>query len=83
MKTSTCRSVVNVTLNPEPSPMADLDLSRSHAQLGLSRKPSLFVTLLNAVRDWNDARATRKMLSSLTDRELNDIGLSRSDIDGL
>lgn len=30
---------------------------------------------------WNDARVTRKALSRLSDRELDDIGLSRSDID--
>lgn len=30
---------------------------------------------------WNDARATRKALSRLTDRELDDIGLCRGDID--
>ncbi len=29
---------------------------------------------------WNDARKTRKALSRLTDRELDDIGLSRGDI---
>jgi uncharacterized protein YjiS (DUF1127 family) len=29
---------------------------------------------------WNDQRVTLKELSKLTDRELNDIGLSRSDI---
>jgi len=29
---------------------------------------------------WNDARATRNALSRLNDRELNDIGLSRGDI---
>lgn len=30
---------------------------------------------------WNDARITRNALSSLTDRELEDIGLVRGDID--
>ncbi len=30
---------------------------------------------------WNDARITRNALSRLSDRELEDIGLSRSDID--
>lgn len=30
---------------------------------------------------WNDARQTRKALGSLTDRELDDIGLCRGDID--
>lgn len=30
---------------------------------------------------WNDARVTRKALNTLTDRELEDIGLVRGDID--
>ncbi|MBE0553207.1 MAG: DUF1127 domain-containing protein [Rhodobacteraceae bacterium] len=30
---------------------------------------------------WNDARVTRKTLSKLTDRELDDIGLCRGDIE--
>jgi uncharacterized protein YjiS (DUF1127 family) len=30
---------------------------------------------------WNDARITRKALSALTDRELDDLGLIRGDID--
>jgi uncharacterized protein YjiS (DUF1127 family) len=36
---------------------------------------------LGMVRDWNDARVTRKALSTLSDRELDDIGLCRGDID--
>lgn len=35
------------------------------------------------LRDWNDRRVTRKVLSRLTDRELDDIGLTRSEIDAL
>jgi uncharacterized protein YjiS (DUF1127 family) len=34
-----------------------------------------------AIKDWNDARVTRKALSALSDRELDDIGLCRGDID--
>jgi uncharacterized protein YjiS (DUF1127 family) len=36
---------------------------------------------LTSVKVWNDARVTRKVLSSLSDRELDDIGLCRGDID--
>ena len=36
---------------------------------------------LGMVKDWNDARVTRKALSTLSDRELDDIGLCRGDID--
>ena len=39
--------------------------------------------LFHAFRAWNDTRATRKALNRLTDRELEDIGLSRGDIDRL
>jgi uncharacterized protein YjiS (DUF1127 family) len=38
---------------------------------------------LVSVKNWNDARITRKALSSLSDRELDDIGLCRGDIDNL
>ena len=34
-----------------------------------------------ALSAWNDARATRNSLSKLSDRQLDDIGLCRADID--
>lgn len=34
-----------------------------------------------AITAWRDARATRAALSQLSDRELDDIGLTRSEID--
>ncbi len=40
-------------------------------------------TLFAALAGWNDARVTRKALSRLSDRELDDIGLCRGDIDTL
>ncbi len=40
-----------------------------------------FTALTSSVIAWNDARVTRNTLSSLTDRELEDIGLVRGDID--
>lgn len=40
----------------------------------LSKASALFAA-------WNDARATRSALSKLSDRELDDIGLCRGDID--
>lgn len=42
--------------------------------------------LSNAVmvfQAWNDARVTRKALSKLSDRELDDIGLCRGDLDSI
>ncbi|GHE00132.1 hypothetical protein U879_09880 [Defluviimonas sp. 20V17] len=40
-------------------------------------------TLVHKLRDWNDVRLTRHALDKLSDRELEDIGLCRGDIDGL
>ncbi|MEZ5771883.1 MAG: DUF1127 domain-containing protein [Defluviimonas denitrificans] len=40
-----------------------------------------FGTMVSAFAAWNDARVTRNALSRLTDRELDDIGLTRADID--
>lgn len=34
-----------------------------------------------SLSNWNDARVTRKALGNLTDRELDDIGLCRGDIE--
>ncbi len=36
---------------------------------------------LAAISAWNEARRTRNALNRLSDRELDDIGLSRADID--
>ncbi|WP_375175232.1 DUF1127 domain-containing protein [Pseudooceanicola sp.] len=36
-----------------------------------------------AIREWNNRRVTRKLLGRLSDRELADIGLLRSEIDTL
>ena len=41
----------------------------------------LFPALIAKLVAWNDARVTRNALHALTDRELDDIGLSRGDID--
>lgn len=46
-----------------------------------SRIGGIFASTINAFVDWNDARVTRKSLEKLTDRELDDIGLCRGDID--
>jgi uncharacterized protein YjiS (DUF1127 family) len=37
--------------------------------------------LVSGLISWNDARVTRGSLARLTDRELDDIGLCRGDID--
>lgn len=43
----------------------------------------LFSASVAAIVAWNDARVTRNALSKLTDRELEDIGLNRGDIDAV
>ena len=42
-----------------------------------------FTTLLAAFQTWNDNRRTRAALTQLRDPELEDIGLTRGDIDAL
>lgn len=39
--------------------------------------------VLGLLKTWNDERITRNTLSRLTDRELDDIGLIRGDIEGM
>ena len=46
-------------------------------------RSGMFTRLLGRLHDWNDTRLTRKALSALTDRELDDISLTRSDVDAL
>ncbi|OCX64650.1 primosomal protein DnaI [Thioclava sp. SK-1] len=40
----------------------------------------LFAQAFQAILAWNDARMTRRALDKLSDRELDDIGLTRFDI---
>lgn len=42
---------------------------------------NLVSSLVASIASWNDARVTRSALSKLSDRELDDIGLSRGDIE--
>ena len=59
--------------------MAVIETTRT-ARPGVS-VGSVFSRLVAAVSTWNDARVTRNALSRLSDRELDDIGLSRGDIE--
>jgi uncharacterized protein YjiS (DUF1127 family) len=43
----------------------------------------LYANTIGAFAAWNDARVTRAALAQLSDRELEDIGLSRGDIDAV
>ncbi|NNK78265.1 MAG: DUF1127 domain-containing protein [Litoreibacter sp.] len=41
---------------------------------------ALFVNTVGRIVEWNDRRVTRNALSTLSTRELEDIGLSRGDV---
>ena len=61
--------------------MAALDSTRSqasHAGFG-----AIVARAFSVLAAWNERRATRAALSRLSDRELDDIGLARSDIDSV
>ncbi len=45
------------------------------------RLANVFHSLFGGLAAWNDVRVTRNALAKLTDRELDDIGLTRGDID--
>ncbi len=63
--------------------MAAFDTTRTtYGSTGLfGRIGAVYTTAISAFAGWSDARATRNALSSLSDRELADIGLTRGDID--
>ena len=58
--------------------MSAVDTNRSSFR---AARNGLFNKMIDAVVAWNEARITRSALSRLSDRELNDIGLTRYDID--
>lgn len=58
--------------------MSTMEMNRSVAVGGVGNVVVNFFSMLSA---WNDARVTRRELNSLSDRELNDIGVFRGDIE--
>ncbi|MCA0873186.1 DUF1127 domain-containing protein [Seohaeicola saemankumensis] len=54
------------------------DTARAFGRIG-----TVIANVISAISAWNDARVTRNALSNLTDRELDDIGLIRGDIDSV
>ena len=57
--------------------MAHIEIRRAAAHPA----DQLTSRVANAILSWRNRRATRKALSELSNRELDDIGLNRSDID--
>lgn len=62
--------------------MAAYETSRAAPMGAVSifRTVQVFGGAFEAVAAWNNARVTRNSLSKLSDRELDDIGLCRGDI---
>lgn len=58
--------------------MAVTETPRTLSAVGIS--DGLFM-LASRFHKWREARRTRAVLSQLSDRELDDIGLTRGDID--
>ncbi len=58
--------------------MSTMEMNRSIAVGGIGNVVANLFSMLSA---WNDARVTRRELNSLSDRELNDIGVIRGDIE--
>ena len=62
--------------------MTVLDNTRLSAPTSdTGRAVGIFSLIFAHIAAWNDVRATRKALHALTDSQLEDIGLSRVDID--
>lgn len=63
--------------------MAAFDTTRpTYGTTGLiGRIGTTFTAFAATIAQWNDTRVTRNSLSVLSDRELNDIGLCRGDIE--
>ncbi|AZV77173.1 DUF1127 domain-containing protein [Parasedimentitalea marina] len=63
--------------------MAAFDTTRTtYGATGLTGRIGAIIAATAAgISQWNDARVTRNSLSTLSDRELSDIGLCRGDIE--
>lgn len=63
--------------------MAALDTTRPIVASRGASDTSLFARMAGALAEWHDRRVTRKALMQLTARELDDIGLTISDVNKL
>lgn len=65
--------------------MALIDMGRTsgHTSSLVDTIRNLVHTASVTVADWNDTRRTRQLLSQLSAHELDDIGLTRGDIDAI
>lgn len=58
----------------------DFNRSASGSASVANRVSNYFSNLVGTFVAWNEARVTRSSLNALSDRELEDIGLTRGDI---
>ena len=56
-------------------------VSTSDVASNSGKGSALFTNVFAAINNWNDRRLTRSSLSRLSDRQLEDIGLCRGDIE--
>ncbi len=63
--------------------MAAIENTRSAAALNAGTIASFVANVAGNLAAWNDARVTRKALSKLSARELEDIGLTYADVDNI
>ncbi|MGJ8544499.1 MAG: DUF1127 domain-containing protein [Sulfitobacter sp.] len=65
--------------------MAAFDTTRTtYGSATVANRFSMFLgSLIATVYSWNNARITRNALAALSDRELDDIGLIRGDIEAV
>lgn len=60
--------------------MASIDNARPIVATPRFPLGRIVANMFHDLRSWNDARSTRETLSRLSDHELRDIGLTRSEI---
>ncbi len=60
--------------------MAAFDTTRPIVASRGASQTTFFAKMIGAIAEWNDRRATRKALSQLSARELDDIGLTPGDV---
>lgn len=64
--------------------MAAFDIYRANTPAATRGLPTnFFSAAISKLVAWNDERVTRNALAGLTNRELDDIGLVRGDIDDI
>jgi len=85
MEPSSISAALQRTQIQQRTPRKDTDMAAiEYARVTNGRTGrivSFLTSALGAVAAWNDARLTRNALIKLSDRELEDIGLIRGDID--